>query len=63
MMIKGDDVLEAFSAMSRTPNSKSAYHLLNAYFVPGSVLSTFQALLNCPAALYMIDLMLSAHYR
>lgn len=56
MMIKENDVLKAFSTMSRMPNN--SHHLLNAYFVASTVLSIFQSLLNFTTTLYMIGILL-----
>lgn len=59
MMIKGDDVLKAFSAMSRAPNNEKGHNSLNAHFVPSTVLGIFQSLLNLTATLYMVGVLLS----
>lgn len=59
MMIKGNDVLKTFSAMSRAPNNKKSHNLLNAYFVLSTMLGIFQSLLNLTATLYMVGVLLS----
>lgn len=56
-MIKGNDILKHL-AQCLEHQTKNSHNLSNAFFVPSSVQSTFQALLSLTATLYRTGVIL-----